>query len=154
MIDIDILIVGAGPAGLAAAIQAKTAATAAGREISVVVIDKAPSAGSHVLSGAAFESACLDDLVPGWRTMRNSFTETMVPVERDEMLFLTGSKAITIPKKVVPSRMHHTGDVVISASRMTQFLSEQAEKAGVEVFHGTTARCPCRNSITFCVTTS
>jgi electron-transferring-flavoprotein dehydrogenase len=140
MSDIDILIVGAGPAGLAAGIRAKTAATAAGRELSVVVIDKAPSAGSHVLSGAAFETACLDDLVPGWREIRHPFTETMVPVERDEMLFLTGSKAFTIPKRVVPSRMHHTGDVVISATRMTQFLSEQAEKAGVEVFYGTTAR--------------
>jgi electron-transferring-flavoprotein dehydrogenase len=140
MDGIDILIVGAGPAGLGAAIRAKQAAKAAGREVGVAVIDKAPAPGNHVLSGAAFEAAVLDDLLPGWKDIRHSFTETMVPVERDDMMFLRAKSANRIPPMVVPSRMHHVGDYVISASRLAQFLAEQADKLGVEVYHGYTAR--------------
>jgi electron-transferring-flavoprotein dehydrogenase len=80
MDGIDILVVGAGPAGLAAAIRAKQQAKTAGRDVSVVVIDKAPSPGNHLRSGAAFEAACLDELLPGWKDIRHAFTETMVPV--------------------------------------------------------------------------
>ncbi len=140
MDGIDILVVGAGPAGLAAAIRAKQAAKAAGRELSVAVIDKAPSPGNHLLSGATFEAACLDELLPGWKDIRHSFTETMVPVERDDMLFLLPKSAHKIPKRVVPSRMHHVGDYTISLVRLGQFLAEQADKLGVEVYHGYTAR--------------
>jgi len=140
MDGIDILIVGAGPAGLGAAIRAKQVAKEAGREISVAVIDKAPAPGNHVLSGAAFEPAVLDDLLPGWRDVRHSFTDTMVPVEREDMMFLRSKSANRIPEKILPARMHHTGDVIISATRMTQFLAEQADKLGVEIYHGYTAR--------------
>ena len=140
MDGIDILVVGAGPAGLAAALRAKQGATAAGRELSVVVIDKAPAAGNHTLSGAAFEAACLDDLVPGWKDLRNPFVTGLVPVERDDMYFLRAKAANRIPPMVVPSRMHHVGDYIISISRLTAFLAEQAEAAGVEVYHGYTAR--------------
>lgn len=114
---IDILVVGAGPAGLAAGLRAKQQATAAGRDVSVAVLDKAPAAGNHALSGAAFEPACLDDLVPGWRDMRTPFVTGLVPVERDDMYFLRAKAANKIPPAVVPSRMHHTGDVIISISR-------------------------------------
>jgi electron-transferring-flavoprotein dehydrogenase len=140
MNGIDILIVGAGPAGLAAGIRAKQVAKEDGRDVAVAVIDKAPAAGNHVLSGAAFEPAVLDDLLPGWRETRHAFTDTMVPVEREDLMFLRAKSANRIPQQIVPSRMHHTGDVVISASRMTQFLAEQAEKLGVEVYHGYAAR--------------
>jgi electron-transferring-flavoprotein dehydrogenase len=140
MDGIDILVVGAGPAGLAAGIRAKQDAKAAGRELTVAVIDKAPAPGNHVLSGAAFEAAVLDDLLPGWKDVRHSFTDTMVPVERDDMMFLRSKSANRIPPMVVPSRMHHVGDYVISAARLAQFLAEQAEKLGVEVYHGYTAR--------------
>ena len=140
MDGIDILIVGAGPAGLAAGVRAKQVAKEAGRDVAVAVIDKAPAAGNHVLSGAAFEPVVLDDLLPGWRETRHAFTDTMVPVEREDLLFLRARGANRIPQQIVPSRMHHTGDVVISASRMTQFLAEQAEKLGVEVYHGYAAR--------------
>ena len=140
MDGIDILVVGAGPAGLAAGIRAKQAAKDAGRELAVAVIDKAPSPGNHVLSGAAFEAAVLDELLPGWKDVRHSFTESMVPVERDDMMFLRGKSANRIPPMVVPSRMQHVGDYVISATRLAQFLAEQAEKLGVEVYHGYTAR--------------
>jgi electron-transferring-flavoprotein dehydrogenase len=140
MDGIDILVVGAGPAGLAAGIRAKQQAKAAGRDVSVVVIDKAPSPGNHLLSGAAFEAAVLDELLPGWKDIRHAFTDTMVPVERDEMMFLLPRSAHRIPARVVPKRMHHVGDYAISLVRLGQFLAEQAEKAGVEVYHGYTAR--------------
>ena len=140
MDGIDILVVGAGPAGLAAGLRARQAATAAGRDLSVAVLDKAPAAGNHTLSGAAFEPACLDDLVPGWREMRTPFTSNLVPVERDDMYFLRANAANRIPSFVVPSRMHHVGDIIISVSRLTAFLAEQAEAAGVEVYHGYSAR--------------
>ncbi len=140
MNGIDVLVVGAGPAGLAAAIQARRQAAAAGRDLAVAVIDKAPAAGNHTLSGAAFEPACLDDLLPGWKEIRHPFTTGLVPVERDDMYFLRSKAANRIPARVVPPRMHHVGDYIISVSRLAQFLAEQAEAAGVEVYHGYTAR--------------
>jgi len=136
---IDVLVVGAGPAGLAAAIRLKQQLADSSPDASVVVIDKAPRPGYHTLSGAAFEPACLDDLVPGWRDDRR-FMEHVSPVERDEMFFLLGGRAIRIPEGVVPARMHHRGDVTISLSRLVQLLAGQAEKLGVELFHGFAAR--------------
>ena len=140
MNGIDVLVVGAGPAGLAAAIRARRQATAAGRDLTVAVIDKAPAAGNHTLSGAAFEADCLEDLLPGWQEIRHPFTTGMVQVERDDMYFLRATSANRIPPRVVPGRMHHVGDYVISVSRLVAFLAEQAEAAGVEVYHGFTAR--------------
>jgi electron-transferring-flavoprotein dehydrogenase len=140
MNGIDILVVGAGPAGLAAGLRAKRQAAAAGRELAVAVIDKAPAPGNHTLSGAAFEAACLDELLPGWKDIRHPFTTGMVQVERDDMYFLRKGSANRIPSVVVPKLMHHQGDYVISVSRLAQFLAEQAEAAGVEVYHGYTAR--------------
>jgi electron-transferring-flavoprotein dehydrogenase len=106
----------------------------------VVVIDKAPSPGYHNLSGAAFEPACLEELVPGWHEERSVLTDHATPVERDEMYFLLGRSAIRIPSLVVPSRMHHRGDVTISVSKLTQFLAQKAGRLGVEVYHGYSAR--------------
>jgi electron-transferring-flavoprotein dehydrogenase len=137
---IDVLIVGAGPAGLAAAIRVRQQAAEAGRELSVVVIDKSPAPGNHALSGAAFEADCLDELVPGWKQIHHPFTQHLVPVDRDDMLFLRANSAHRIPARVVPARMHHTGDYVIAITRLVAFLAEQATKAGVEVYHGFSAR--------------
>jgi len=136
---IDVLIVGGGPAGLAAAIRLEQQLAAASCDASVVVIDKSPRPGYHCLSGAAFEPACLDELLPGWRDDRR-FMEHVVPVERDEMYFLAGRAAIRIPELVVPGRMHHRGDVAISLSRLVGFLADHAERAGVELFSGYSAR--------------
>jgi electron-transferring-flavoprotein dehydrogenase len=140
MQGIDILIVGAGPAGLAAAIKAKQAAKAAGRDVTVAVLDKAPAPGNHELSGAAFEPAVLDELLPAWKESRSPFTQGIVPVERDDMYFLRAKAANRIPPVVVPKLMHHTGDIIISISRLVSFLSEQADALGVEVYHGYSAR--------------
>ncbi len=103
------------------------------------MIDKAPESGYHNLSGAAFEPSCLEELLPGWQSERSVLTDHAMPVERDEMYFLLGGAAIRIPSFVVPSRMHHRGDVTISLSRLVQFLTQQAERRGVEVYHGYSA---------------
>jgi electron-transferring-flavoprotein dehydrogenase len=136
---IDVLVVGAGPAGLAAAIRLKEQLAARGGDATVAVIDKAPQPGYHALSGAAFEPACLDELVPGWRDERR-FMEHVVPVERDEMYFLLGRRAIRVPRLVVPRAMDHHGDVTISVSRLVGFLANRAERAGVELYSGYSAR--------------
>jgi electron-transferring-flavoprotein dehydrogenase len=136
---IDVLVVGAGPAGLATALHLKRQLAAASRDASVVVIDKAPRPGYHCLSGAAFEPACLDELVPGWRDDRR-FMEHVVPVERDEMYFLLGRHAVRLPPRIVPKPMDHHGDVTISLSRLVAYLAREAERAGVEVYGGYAAR--------------
>jgi electron-transferring-flavoprotein dehydrogenase len=136
---LDVLVVGGGPAGLATAIRLKQQLATAGRDASVAVIDKSPHPGYHALSGAAFEPACLDELVPAWRDDRR-FMEHVIPVERDEMYFLLAGRAIRIPAPVVPKRMHHTGDVTISLSRLAGYLATKAEGLGVELYHGFSAR--------------
>ena len=136
---IDVLIVGAGPAGLATAIRLRQRLAETVPGASVAVIDKSPRPGYHSLSGAAFEPACLDELVPGWRDDRR-FMEHVMPVERDEMYYLLGDKAIQVPKAVVPKGMHHIGDVTISVARLTAFLGEKAEKAGVDFYGSYSAR--------------
>ncbi|MCU0483372.1 MAG: electron transfer flavoprotein-ubiquinone oxidoreductase [Chloroflexi bacterium] len=130
---------GGGPAGMAAAIRLRQQLTAASRDASVVVIDKAPRPGHHCVSGAALETDALDELVPTWRDDRR-FMEHVVPVERDEMYFLAGRAAIRVPELVVPARMHHRGDVVVSLSRLVAFLAHRAEQLGVELHSGFSAR--------------
>jgi len=136
---VDVLVVGAGPAGLATAIRLKQQLATVSRDASVVVIDKAPRPGYHALSGAAFEPACLDELLPGWRDDRR-FMEQVVPVERDELYFLLGARAIRVPPAVVPRRMHHVGDVTVSLSRLVAFLADHAAKLGIELYEGFSAR--------------
>jgi electron-transferring-flavoprotein dehydrogenase len=132
--------VGAGPAGLAAAIRLRELLDRAGSDASVVVIDKAPGNGYHNLSGAAFEVACLEELLPGWQSERSLLTDHVNPVERDDLYFLTGRSALHVPSYVVPRRMHHRGDVTISVSRLVQYLAQQAERRGVELYMGYSAR--------------
>ena len=114
MKPLDVLIVGAGPAGLAAAIRLRAQLDRDGRDASVVVIDKAPGSGYHNLSGAAFEPDCLEELLPGWQDERSVLTDHATPVQRDQMYFLAGRFALRIPPFVVPRRMHHRGDVTLS----------------------------------------
>ena len=140
MSDLDVLIVGAGPAGLAAAIHLRRKLREAGREASVAVLDKAPKLGYHNLSGAVFEADCLDALVPGWREESDSFVKSLVPVERDEMYFLASSFAKRIPAVVVPKHMRHQGDYAVSISRLVRWLGGVAQREGAELHLGFGAR--------------
>jgi electron-transferring-flavoprotein dehydrogenase len=132
MNPVDLLVIGAGPGGFAAAIRYKQKDPKA----SVVVVDKAYKAGAHTLSGAAFETACLDELCPGWRTEEGSFLGDMTAVTSDEMYFLTAAGAIKVPPVLVPRGMHHAGDHLVCASQLTSWLSKVAVKAGIEIFYG------------------
>ena len=99
-----------------------------------------PPPGNHVLSGAAFEAACLDELLPGWRDMRHPFTEHLVPVERDDMYFLRARSRPTGSRRcVVPSRMHHVGDFTISlvAPRpVPRRAGREGRRRGLPRLHG------------------
>ena len=136
---IDVLVAGGGPAGLAAAIHLKQLLAATSADASVAVVDKSPRPGHHCLSGAAIEPAVLDEIVPGWRDEKR-FMEHVSPVERDEMWFLLGKRAIPVPSLAVPRAMDHRADVTISLSRLVGFLAKKAEEVGVELYHGYAAR--------------
>jgi electron-transferring-flavoprotein dehydrogenase len=139
MNPIDVLIIGAGPAGLATAIRLKQTFNRERKDASVMVLDKAPFLGAHSLSGAVFEPACLDELLPGWRQQADPFLSELAVVEKDEMWVLTSEKAFRIPSLLVPSGMHHKGDHLVSLTRLVDWLGQAAAREGVEVYTGLSA---------------
>ncbi|MDR2244839.1 MAG: electron transfer flavoprotein-ubiquinone oxidoreductase [Burkholderiales bacterium] len=137
--DYDLLIVGGGPAGLAAALRAKQAALAAGADISVAVVEKGAPIGAHSLSGALLDLRILDELLPDWRGQAPPFKETVA----DESLWLLGrTRAFRVPNWSVPKSIRHHGHALISLSRLTAWLGEQAEACGVDLFTGFAAALP------------
>ncbi len=137
--SLDVLIVGAGPAGLATAIRLRQQADEAGQDISLAVIDKASQPGYHNLSGAVLDPRPLDELTPEWRDHR-SLARRIADVAQDDMYFLLGSHAIKVPELVAPSSMSHKGDAVIAISRLVAYLAAVAEEMGIEVYSGFSAR--------------
>ena len=132
--EFDVVIVGAGPAGLAAACRLKQLARDSGTEISVVVIEKGAEIGAHILSGNVFEARALDELFPGW-SERGAPVETVVT--RDVFHYMTGERrSVKIPSLLIPKPMHNEGNYVISLGRLCQWLGEQAEALEVDLFPG------------------
>ncbi|MBI2836161.1 MAG: 4Fe-4S dicluster domain-containing protein [Chloroflexi bacterium] len=143
MNKIDVLFVGAGPASLAGAIRLKELLNQKGSNASVVVIEKAAKLGQHNLSGALFESFVLDELLPGWRERKEEFVTKALgnSVEKDEMIFLSGKdKAFHLPESLVPSYMHHRGNLIISVSELVNWLGRIARQLGVEIYTGFAAQ--------------
>ncbi len=141
--QIDALFVGAGPASLAGAIRLKQLLKENGRSESVVVIEKAGKPGRHNLSGAVFESAVLDELLPGWRESRDRFVVRALAneVERDDLYYLPNARnSIRIPDAIVPRAMRHKGDLLVSVSELVGWLAGVAADQGVEVYPGFAAR--------------
>ena len=130
----DIVIVGAGPAGLSAAIRLKQLANDAGRELSVCVLEKGSEVGAHILSGAVIDPRSLDELLPEWRTMGCPLAQT--PVTENHHWVLTEGKKIEFPHFLLPPFMNNKGTYTGSLGSMTRWLAEQAEGLGVEIFPG------------------
>ncbi|MHC8508935.1 MAG: electron transfer flavoprotein-ubiquinone oxidoreductase [Rhodospirillales bacterium] len=128
--EVDVVIVGAGPAGLSAAIRLMQRAQEAGREISVVVVEKGSEVGAHILSGAVFEPRALDELIPDWKE-KGAPLNTLA--REDNFLFLTQNGGFRLP---TPPQMNNHGNYIISLGNLTRWLGEQAEALGAEVFPG------------------
>jgi electron-transferring-flavoprotein dehydrogenase len=128
--DYDVVIVGAGPAGLGTAIRLKQLANEAGRELSVCVLEKGSEVGAHILSGAVVEPRALDELLPDWK---ENGAPLNTPVEEDRFLFLTKKRAFRLP---TPPQMHNEGNYIVSLGNLCRWLGQQAEALGVEIFAG------------------
>lgn len=131
--DYDVVIVGAGPAGLSAAIRLKQQAAAAGVEISVAVLEKGSEVGAHILSGAVVDPIGLDALLPDWRNEGCPLTQE---VTEDKFLFLGPAGSVTIPNFLMPPFMHNHGMYIGSMGAVCAWLGQQAEGLGVEIYPG------------------
>ena len=132
--DYDVVIVGAGPAGLAAAIRIKDRAAAAGADVSVAVLEKGSEPGAHILSGAVMDPRALGELIPDWKERGAPLNQA---VTADEVLFLKeGGESTRTPHWLVPDCLRNEGNYVISLGAVTKWLAAQAEERGVEIFPG------------------
>ncbi|MFI4930567.1 MAG: electron transfer flavoprotein-ubiquinone oxidoreductase [Burkholderiales bacterium] len=129
----DVVVVGAGPAGLTTAIHIKQLAAKAGREASVVVLEKGSEPGAHILSGAVIDPRSIDELFPDWKERGAPLTQ---PVTADDVLFLSATGSTRTPDWLVPRNLHNDGCYVISLEDVVKWLAQQAEGLGVEIFPG------------------
>ncbi|UVM59820.1 electron transfer flavoprotein-ubiquinone oxidoreductase [Pseudomonas sp. B21-010] len=136
--EFDVVIVGAGPAGLSAACRLKQKAAEAGKEISVCVVEKGSEVGAHILSGAVFEPRALNELFPDWKELGAPLN---TPVVRDDIYVLRNAEAASkIPDFFVPKTMHNEGNYIISLGNLCRWLAQQAENLGVEIYPGFAAQ--------------
>ena len=129
----DVVIVGAGPSGLAAAIRLKQQAAAQQREVSVCVLEKASAVGMHILSGAVIDPVALNELIPDWQAQG---APVYAPVTSDNFFVLDEKKSHAIPHVLLPPLMHNKNTYIVSLGKVCQWLGEQAEALGVEIYPG------------------
>lgn len=136
--EFDVVIVGAGPAGLSAACKIKQLANDKKHELSVCIVEKGSEVGAHILSGAVFDTKALDELFPDWQTMGAPINTS---VEEDKFYYLSKEdKSVELPTLVVPNTMHNEGNYIVSMGNVCRWLAEQAEQLGVEIFPGFAAQ--------------
>jgi electron-transferring-flavoprotein dehydrogenase len=129
----DVVIVGAGPAGLTAGIRLKQLAAEAGRELSVCVLEKGSEVGAHILSGAVLDPKALDELIPDWKDKGSPLT---VPVSENHHYILSARRKWRMPEWLLPPFMHNKGTYTLSLGNFCRWLAGQAEQMGVEIFPG------------------
>ena len=134
--EYDVVVVGAGPGGLATAIHLKQLAAEQGKEVSVVVLEKGSEPGAHILSGAIMDPRALTELFPNWKELGAPLNQ---PVSADELLFLSRTGKISAPQFLIPKSLHNEGNYIVSLGNVVRWLGQQAEALGVEIFPGFSA---------------
>src|SRR5215471_6339767 len=127
--DVDVVIVGAGPSGLAAAVRLKQLAP----DASVLVVEKGSEVGAHILSGAVIDPIALDRLLPDWR---NEETPIKQPVTADRFYWLGASRALRLPNWPMPPLMNNHGNFIVSLGNVCRWLAKEAEALGAEIYPG------------------
>lgn len=132
--EVDVVIVGAGPSGLATACRLGQIAKHSGQELNIVVVEKGSEVGAHILSGAVFEPRALNELFPDWKEKGAPLN---TPVIKDEVhFFASASQSIKAPNLFVPKTMHNEGNYIVSLGNVCRWLAQQAEELGVQIFPG------------------
>jgi electron-transferring-flavoprotein dehydrogenase len=131
IMECDVLIVGAGPSGLSAAIKLAQCAQEKSTDVNIIVIEKGSEVGAHILSGCVMETRALDYLIPNWREKDDAPLKT--PVTTDSFSLLTRKYKIRLP---TPPQMHNRGNYIVSLGNVCRFLAKEAEALGVQIFPG------------------
>src|SRR5258707_3188259 len=131
--EFDVVIVGAGPGGLGAAVRLRQLSQQHGHEVSVCIVEKGSEVGAHILSGAVIDPLALNELIPDWKEKGAPLN---TPVSEDRFLILGESRQLRIPNFLLPPLMSNHGNYIVSLGNVCRWLAQQAEALGVEIYPG------------------